>query len=83
MHVTPWLTSYCTNAILVETDASINDNDLGDPSYCHALEDVEVAGLVVSLTRDEAALFRSPDHDVGVGTLGDMTLRWREIKVMM
>ena len=59
---------------VLEDDLAVGDDDSGHAEDGHALEYVEVVGLMVVGDADGAAGLGVPDDDVGVGALGDAAL---------
>ena len=55
-----------THPLLVDAHASAADDVHSNAVTRHALEDIEVTGVMVSFTRDCARLVRIPDDDVSV-----------------
>ena len=63
-----------TNAILIEADTPPDNNDFGHAPDFHPFENIEVAGLVMGLARNHAALFWGPEYHIGIGTLSNSPL---------
>ena len=67
-----------THPVFVQGHTTSRDDHLGHAADLHALEDVEVARVVVCFGGDRTRCVSIPDHNVGIGAHSDTALKHTE-----